>query len=128
MKRKIYLLPLALLSTLILITWGCEKEKDEDVCEKFELTAKVQCGPATLCCPTDGGNCYIVNPDGADFYCDIKNATTSDPDGCAAAEAAYIAMFCSKGISNAEQEIVVKELRLHFRKLMDEARTYSVCN
>lgn len=128
MMKKIYLLPLALLSALILITWGCEKDEDEDVCVLFVLTAKVSCEDATLCCPTDGGNCYIVNPEGADFYCDIEDATTSDPDGCAAAEAAYIAEFCSKGISKTEEEIVKIELRQQFRMLMEEARTYSVCN
>lgn len=128
MKKKIYLLPFALLSALILILWGCEKDKDEDVCALFVLTAKVSCEDATLCCPTDGGNCYIVNPEGADFYCDIKNATASDPDGCTAAEAAYIAQFCSKDISKTEEATVKKELRQHFNKLMKEARTQSVCN
>ena len=127
MKHKINFLTLALLSALILITWGCEKEEEEDVCEIFELTAK-SCGPATFCCPLDGGDCYLVNPDGEDFYCDADAATEDDPDGCAAAEAAYIAAFCSKDISKADAEIVKKEIRAHIRKLMEEARTYSVCN
>lgn len=128
MMKKIYLLPLALLSALILITWGCEKDKDEDYCKKFVLTAKISCEDATLCCPTDGGDCYIVNPDGANFYCDARTATPSDTDGCNAAEAAYIAKFCSKDISKTEEEIVKIELRQQFRTLMEEARTCSVCN
>lgn len=127
MKTKIYLLPLALLSALLLITWGCEEGKtDEDVCEQFPLVVK-SCGPATLCCPTDGGNCYIVNTEGDNFYCDDKKATNSDPDGCAEAEAAYIAKYCSKSITKAEEALVINELRQHFQNLMEEARTYSVC-
>jgi len=127
MKHKIYLLPLALLSALILITWGCEKEEEEDVCEIFDITAK-SCDPATICCPLDGGNCYIVNPEGEDFYCDADAATETDPEGCDAAYTAYIEQFCPPNISKVDTEVVKKEIRAHIRKLMEEARTYSVCN
>lgn len=128
MNKKIYLIPLLLATILFAITWGCKPEEQEDVCEAFDLVAKVDCDVATICCPIDDGNCYITNPDGGEnFYCDKTKATPSDPDGCSEAEAAYIATFCTKGITKEQEAEVRYELQQHFKQLMTKARHYSVC-
>lgn len=120
MNKKVYLIPLALLFSLAFLTWSCEAEETEDYCESFDLVAKTQCGPATLCCPTDGGNCYLLNPsDGSKIYCNKED--------CTQAENSYIDKYCSKGLSDSEVQFVKAELQQHFQKLMKEARMYSVC-
>lgn len=129
MKKKLFLIPLFVAATLMTIGWGCDRTKPEDdFCEAFPLVAKVNCDDATVCCPVDGGNCYVVNPNGGNFYCDITKATEQDPDGCDEAIQAYIDEFCSKGMTKEQEAEVKQELRQHFQTLMTKARHYSVCN
>lgn len=124
MKRKILLLPLALLGIFALVTWGCEKDdENEEVCEKYQPE---QCEIANACCPTDGGNCYYEYGT-SKFYCDKSKATPSDPDGCDEAETQVINLICNtaKAANMAKAKI---ELRALTKRLMAEARQLSVCH
>lgn len=122
MRKKLLVAPIILGAVLAFLTWGCEKE-DKDVCQKFEPP---QCEIANVCCPTDGGNCYY-DVGSTKYYCDKSKATSTDPDGCDEAEDQAIADLC--GTANTEQLMYAKvELRKLTQKLMQEARTYSVCH
>lgn len=123
MKNKIYLLPLSLLAVFTVVTWSCQKDDDEDVCQKFEPQ---QCEIANACCPTDGGNCYYEYGD-QKFYCDNSQATADDPDGCNAAEDQVIDVICSTA-KGADIQLAKVQLRELTRKLMNEARMLSVCH
>jgi hypothetical protein len=122
MRRKLLIAPFVLGAMLALLTWGCEKE-DKDVCQKFEPP---QCEIANVCCPTDGGDCYYEVSD-SKYYCDKSKATQDDPDGCNAAETQAIEILCAA--ASPDQLMAAKvELSKLTRKLMQEARTYSVCH
>ncbi|MEW5846339.1 MAG: hypothetical protein AB1777_08745 [Bacteroidota bacterium] len=122
MRRKLLIAPFVLGAMLALLTWGCEQE-DKDVCQKFEPP---QCEIANVCCPTDGGNCYY-DVGSTKYYCDKSKATSTDPDGCDEAENKAIADLCAA--ASPDQLMSAKvELSSLTRKLMQEARTYSVCH
>jgi hypothetical protein len=124
MKQKVYLLPLTLLVLLGVVVWSCEDKKDEDVCEKFQPQA--QCEIANACCPQDGGNCYYELGD-RKFYCDKTKATSTDKDGCNEAEDQVLTAACpaSKSFDFAAAKV---ELRALTQRLLQEARSLSVCN
>lgn len=122
MRKKLLIAPFALGAILALLTWGCQKD-DEDVCQKFEPP---QCEIANVCCPTDGTNCYYEVGDNK-YYCDKNKATTSDPDGCDEAENQAIAVLCAA--ASPDQLMSAKvELSKLTRKLLQEARSFSVCH
>ncbi len=129
MKKKIYLLPLAMLSLLFVFTIGCEEdtEEEEDLCQMFEGVPE-ECEIPTICCPVDGGDCYYVNPDGGeDYYCDADLDSEENPDGCNGAMDEYINNHCSKMTKSTETALRA-DLTKFTKKLMEEARLYSVCN
>jgi len=122
MRKKLLFAPIVLGAVFAFLTWGCEKE-DKDVCQKFEPP---QCEIANVCCPTDGGNCYY-DVGSTKYYCDKTKATPSDPDGCNEAENKAIADLCAA--ASPDQLMAAKvELSKLTRKLMQEARTLSVCH
>ena len=123
MKNKIYLLPLSLLAVFTVVTWSCQKDDDEDVCQKFEPQ---QCEIANACCPTDGGNCYYEYGD-QKFYCDQSQATAGDSNGCNGAIDDVIAVICPTAKA-ADIQLAKVQLRELTRKLMNEARMLSVCH
>lgn len=129
MNKKLILLPLTLLALLLIVNWGCEKEEEDDYCQAFDITAIApQCEIPTVCCPLDGGDCYYVNPDGADYFCDANTATPNDPDGCDGAMNSYIDEQCSTAkMSQADIEKLKVELSKFTHKLMMEVREKSVC-
>jgi hypothetical protein len=129
MNKKILFLPLLLLGVLVILNWGCEKEKD-DVCESFDALEEMypNCDIPSICCPLDGGDCYIVNPDGENYICDKTKASEDNPDGCNDAENAYINEKCATKMSAEERDGLKKELRKFRHDLMEKARIYSVCH
>lgn len=129
MKKKIFLLPLTLIGLLLVFNWGCEKDEEEDeLCEAFDGLPEY-CEIPTICCPTDGGDCYYVNPDGDNYYCDANLATENDPDGCAQAENAYINDHCDTAkVSYAVKMQMHKDLSQFTKKLMEKAKAQCVCN
>ncbi|HKK60897.1 MAG TPA: hypothetical protein VJ937_15560 [Salinivirga sp.] len=128
MKKKIYLLPLSLLAIFLAFNWSCETEDENDeLCEAFDGLPEY-CEIPTICCPTDGGDCYYVNPDGENYYCDSDLATDTDPDGCAQAENAYIDDHCdTTAVTKSIRAEMHKDLSQFTRKLMQKAREQSVC-
>ena len=129
MKKKIFLLPLTLIGLLLVFNWGCEKDEEEDeLCEAFDGLPEY-CEIPTICCPTDGGDCYYVNPDGDNYYCDANLATENDPDGCAQAENAYINDHCDTAkVSYAVKMQMHKDLSQFTKKRMEKAKAQCVCN
>jgi hypothetical protein len=128
--KKIFFLPLTLLGILAIVVWSCEPiAEEEDVCQSFEVIEDLYpgCEIPSICCPTDGGDCYIVNPSGDDYYCDASNATEEDPDGCAAAEDQYIDEKCTSKMSDKERENLKMDLRRFTQELMAKARANSIC-
>jgi len=129
MRKKLLIVPFALVAILALLTWGCEKESDEDVCSLFDPSkpeVELVCEIANVCCPTDGGACYYVVGD-SNYYCDKSKATPDDPDGCNEAENQAIVALCPT--ATYKQLLAVKvELNELTKKLLQEARTYSVCH
>jgi hypothetical protein len=128
MNKKVLLLPVVLLGILMIVNWGCEKDED-DVCEKFDAIADLypSCDIPAVCCPIDGGDCYIVNPTGDDYMCNKDNATPNDPDGCDQAENDYIDEKCTSKMSAEQRKGLKKELRKFTKELMEKTRTYSIC-
>lgn len=122
MRKKLLVAPIILGAVLAFLTWGCEKE-EEDVCQKFEPP---QCEIANVCCPTDGGNCYYEVGE-SKYYCDKTKATPDDPDGCNDAENQAIEVLCAAASPDQLMNAKV-ELSKLTRKLMQEARTLSVCH
>lgn len=130
MKKKIFLLPIVLLASLVFFNWGCgEEEKDEDLCQAFDISEIYpQCEIPTVCCPQDGSDCYFVNPNGENFVCNSANATDEDPDGCNDAENAYINAYCQTGKMSASDINGLKiELSKFTRQLMVQASIESIC-
>ncbi|PKP34732.1 MAG: hypothetical protein CVT98_10600 [Bacteroidetes bacterium HGW-Bacteroidetes-15] len=129
MNKKLFLFPIVLLGILAIVTWGCEKEEEDDYCQAFDITPIApQCEIPTVCCPLDGSDCYYVNPDGADYYCDASSATENDPDGCDAAMNTYIDEQCETAkMTLADRDKIKVELSKFTRKLMLEVREKSVC-
>lgn len=113
MKKRIFLLPLTLLAILAIVTWGCEKDKD-DVCQAWEPP---QCEILTACCPLDGGNCYYEFED-VIVYCDGED--------CDEAMDEIISIVCPPAKSGERQETKLKLRELTLR-LMEAARTKSLC-
>ncbi len=126
MKKKIYLLPLVLLSLLFVFTIGCEEEEEPDVCDMFEGVPE-ECEIPTFCCPYDGGDCYYVSQGGENYYCDADQATENDPDGCDPAMDEYINNHCTKMAKSTETALRA-DLTKFTKKLMEKAKLYSVCN
>lgn len=115
-----------LLGAFLFFNYSCgEDDDDDDLCEAFDAVP-ASCEIPTICCPTDGGNCYYVNPDGNDYYCNSANATDNDPDGCDAAMNQYIDEQCTK-MTPAKSAAVKIDLSNFTRKLMERARLESVC-
>ena len=129
MKKRIFLLPIVLLASLVVFNWGCgEEEDDEDLCQAFEEGIPESCEIPTICCPTDGASCYYVNPDGENYYCDTQYATDNDPDGCDPAINQYINDHCeTTKMSSADKEDMQILLSKYTKQLMVEASRESVC-
>jgi hypothetical protein len=130
MKKKLLVMPIILLVVLVIVNWGCEKEEEDDYCQAFDITAIApQCEIPTVCCPLDGSDCYYVNPDGSDYYCDSNNATDNDLYGCDDAMNSYIDEQCETlKMSLADRDKLKIELSKFTRKLMMEVREKSICN
>lgn len=131
MKKKLLLMPAILLGILGIVNWGCEKEEEDDYCQAFEeiIAIAPQCEIPTVCCPLDGGDCYYVNPNGTDYYCDANNATENDPDGCDGAMNSYIDEQCeTTKMTLADRDKLKVELSKFTRNLMLEVREKSICN
>ncbi len=63
----------------------------------------------------------------SNYYCDKSKATPDDPDGCDDAENQAIEALCPT--ATAKQLLAAKvELNMLTKKLLQEARTYSVCH
>lgn len=129
MKNIKILIPLILSGFLGLVLWGCNPKVEEDVCLAFELpTEFLACEEPTICCPLEEeGNCYIVNDEGENYYCDKTTATDADPDGCDKAEDQYIAAKCTSKMSSEEAKELKMLLRQHTKEVMTKARAYSIC-
>ena len=131
MKKRIFLLPIILLASLVIFNWGCgEEENEEDLCLFVDISEYYpQCESPTICCPTDENqDCYIVNPDGENFMCDADLATEGDEDGCAEAENAYIDAYCITGkMSASDIEGLKIQLSRQIKQLMIEASRQSLC-
>ncbi|MFO8021723.1 MAG: hypothetical protein R6U65_04590 [Perlabentimonas sp.] len=129
--KKIFLLPMLLLGALAVITWSCEpEEEEEDLCYAFEdiLAINPTCDVPTACCPLDGGDCYYVNPDGPDYYCDADLDSDENPDGCNDAMNDYIDNHCETAkMSGTQREKIIIELRMFTQDLMAKAKARSVC-
>ena len=129
MKKKIFLLPLLLAGVFGIVFWSCvPMEEEDDMCLAFELPDDyLSCDKPTICCPMDESDCYIVNPDGDNYYCDKTQATEDDPDGCSAAENNYINDKCTSKLSPEQQKELKKLLNSYIKEMMAKARNYSVC-
>ncbi|MFO7863366.1 MAG: hypothetical protein R6U85_05155 [Salinivirgaceae bacterium] len=126
MKRKLLILPFMLLGAFLFFNYGCEEDKDEDdMCQAFNAVPE-QCEIPTICCPTDGGDCYYVNPDGGDYYCDAALDSEDNPDGCNTAMDNYMNDHCSK-MTKSEMVSVKADLSAFTKQLMEKARFQSVC-
>lgn len=114
MKKRIFLMPLTLLAILAIVTWGCEKDKD-DVCQAFEPLPV--CEIANACCPLDGGNCYYEYGD-VIVYCNGND--------CDDAENEIISIICPTASASERQEaiLILREVTV---RLMHEARAKSLC-
>jgi PKD repeat protein len=100
-------------------------EEVEVLCEAIEGVPE-NCEIPTFCCPSDGGNCFYVNPDGEDYYCDVTQASDSNPDGCNEAIDNFINDHCSK-MTKPEMVPVTNEMSAFTKKLLEKARAHSVC-
>lgn len=132
MKKRIFLLPIVLLASLLVFNWGCgEEETNDELCEAFSLPPEYpECEIPTICCPTDEGSCYYVNPDpnGENYYCDPNTATDEYPNGCQGAENSYIDAHCAKKSMTPEKIKNLKYQLTQFTKeLMVKASKNSVC-
>lgn len=131
MNKRIFLLPIILLATLVFFNWGCDNAQNDELCEAFDLPPGYpECDIPTICCPTDQGDCYYVNPDpdGENYYCDASTATEEFPNGCEQAENTYITEHCAKKSMSAEQINNLKyELSKFTKQLMVEANRESIC-
>ena len=114
MKKKIFLLPLALLGVLFLVNWGCDL-KEEEYCQAFEISEV--CEIPNICCP-EGEPCYYEWEDQV-FYC-------NSADDCDEAEEQIIAVVCPTA-KTSEKELATIELRKATQRLMAEVRSHSVC-
>ncbi|MDA3867979.1 MAG: hypothetical protein PF489_14705 [Salinivirgaceae bacterium] len=121
MKRNLLILPFILLGAFVFFNYSCEEEKEDDLCEAFDISEiYAQCETPTSCCPPDGGNCYYVNPDGANYMC--------NGDDCETALDNYIDDHCAKkSISNEEIKVLKAKLSVFTKQLMEKARLQSVC-
>jgi hypothetical protein len=129
MKKKIFFLPLILAGVFGIVLWSCDStSEEEDLCLAFELPDEfLTCDEPTICCPMDEGDCYIINPDGANYYCDKDLATTNDPDGCSDAEDRYINEKCTTKMSPEQTKEMKKLLNSYIKEVMEKARINSVC-
>ncbi|TLX76124.1 hypothetical protein E9993_07895 [Labilibacter sediminis] len=76
--KKIVLLPISLLAALLFVTWGCEKDSDEDeVCLAFDHP---ECASLTFSSCSDGERDYFVY-NGKNYYCD-EYFEQGDSDPC----------------------------------------------
>lgn len=127
MNKKIYLFPIILMGAFVLFNYGCDEAEDnDDLCQAFDAVPE-SCEIPTVCCPTDGGNCYYVNPDGNDYYCDATLDSDTNQDGCNDAMANYLRDHCTK-MTKSEIASVKANLSAFTKELMQKARMYSVCN
>lgn len=129
MKKKIFFLPLILAGIFGIVLWSCEPvTEEEDLCLAFELPDEyLSCEEPTICCPLDDGNCYIVNTDGANYYCDKTEASETDPDGCSTAEENYINDKCTAKMSPEQTKEMKMLLGSYIKEVMAKAREYSIC-
>lgn len=124
MKKKIFLLPLSLFAIFALVTWSCEKDESDDVCDKYQPAER--CEIANACCPTDGGNCYYEYND-QKYYCDKTQDSEDNPDGCNDAMEQVLNAVCgsAKGVNYT---LAKAELRALTQQLLNQARVESLCN
>jgi hypothetical protein len=121
MEKRIFLLPILLLASLVLFNWGCgeEEEKDEEICEQYSEVPET-CDIPTVCCPTDG-SCYFTHTASGTQY-------TCDGDDCSVAMNTYISTHCETAkISAGDIEKFKIELSDFTRQLMVQASSESVC-
>lgn len=129
MRNIKILVPLFLSGLLGLVLWSCDPKVEEDVCLAFDLpTEYLACEEPTICCPLEEeGNCYIVNNEGDNFYCDKTTATDADPDGCDKAENDYITAKCTAKMSPTQAKELKMLLSQYTKEVMAKARAYSIC-
>ncbi|PWE00135.1 hypothetical protein [Marinilabilia rubra] len=113
MKKKIFYLPLILLSILGAIQVGCQEE-DEEICESFDANCDAP-NLATTCCTDDV--CYYE-------YNGKKYEDT------ASGETELIADMCGTGETqavNVNTEDLKMKLKSQTKRLMAEARAAVIC-
>lgn len=126
MNKKLFLIPVMLMGALVIFNSCDEAEDDDELCQAFDAVPE-QCEIPTVCCPTDGGDCYYVNPDGENYLCDATLDSDENPDGCNDAMNQYITDHCTK-MPEAKSVALKADLSKFTKQLMEKARLYSVCN
>ncbi|MFO7864491.1 MAG: PKD domain-containing protein [Salinivirgaceae bacterium] len=101
------------------------EEEIEYFCQALDGVPE-NCEIPTICCPSDGSDCFYVNPDGEDYYCDVTQASDSNPDGCNEAIDNYINDHCSK-MPKSEMIPITIKMSAFTKKLLEKARRQSVC-
>jgi hypothetical protein len=108
MNKKLFLLPLLLITLLSIVQYGCETDPEE-VCEEYAA-----CDVSATACCTDETNCYYK----------YNGITYPDTDE---GLAALLEAMCPEA-SAVELKSIQENLNAHTLELINKARLEAICN
>ncbi len=109
--KKVFLLPITLVMVLGLLTWSCEDDSSDEICEKFDSPV---CSDLSFsACSDDNGDYYLY--EGTKYYCS-SYYTEGDSDECTGASEKIVEV--SGCASSSTSGVTVKSAMTSYTSFM----------